>query len=147
MNRTSALPFAAALLVILIGAAGSLLAGGSWETALIAILAGAFALIIVTERRRGEAAAQTDETQAPLDLLDNPDFAKAMEGIIEPLLIVANDRVARANRAALRLLGSPILGEDVRLAIRNPAAAARLPNPREIGSTSCRARGCQYGLV
>src|SRR3546814_10661022 len=65
----------------------------------------------ISERRRGEAAAQTDETQAPLDLLDNPDFAKAMEGIIEPLLIVANDRVARANRAALRLLGSHILGE------------------------------------
>src|SRR3546814_10687687 len=93
------------------------------------------ALIIVTERRRSEAAAQTDETQAPLDLLDNPDFAKAMEGIIEPLLIVANDRVARANRAALRLLGSHILGEDVRLAIRHPAAAERLTTPRaEIGS-------------
>src|SRR3546814_19463844 len=111
MNRTSALPFAAALLVILIGAAGSLLAGGSWETALIAILAGAFALIIVTERRRGEAAAQTDETQAPLALPHKPDFAQAMDGIIEPLLIVAHDRVARANRAAPSLLGSnPLWG-------------------------------------
>src|SRR3546814_21014920 len=38
--------------------------------------------------------------------------------------------VARANRAARRLLGSHILGEDVRLAIRHPAAAERLTNPR-----------------
>src|SRR3546814_17008497 len=129
MNRTSALPFAAALLVILIGAAGSLLAGGSWETALIAILAGAFALIIVTERRRGEAAAQTDETQAPLDLLDNPDFAKAMEGLIQPLLIFSHDRVERPNRAALCLLGSPILGEDVRDAITTPVAPQPSPKP------------------
>src|SRR3546814_5097649 len=37
--------------------------------------------------------------------------------------------VARANRAARRLLGSHILGEDVRLAIRHPAAAERLTNP------------------
>src|SRR3546814_17158278 len=111
MNRTSALPFAAALLVILIGAAGSLLAGGSWETALIAILAGAFALIIVTVRRRGEAAAQTEGTPAPLELLDNPDFAKAMEGIIDPLLVGAHDSVASANWAALSPLGSPIMGE------------------------------------
>src|SRR3546814_1240816 len=131
MNRTSALPFAAALFYILIGSAGSLLTGVIWETSLIAILAGAFALIIVTERRRGEAAAQTDETHAPLDLLDNPDFAKAMYGIIKPLLIVANDRVPRANRAAPRLLGSQILGVDVRLALRHPSAAVRLTQPSE----------------
>src|SRR3546814_12445982 len=112
MNRTSALPFAAALLVILIGAAGSLLAGGSWETALIAILAGAFALIIVTERRRGEAAAQTDETQAPLDLRDNTDIAKTMEGHNEHLMILAKDRVAHGNptaRAGERQVGKEIV--------------------------------------
>src|SRR3546814_20268599 len=98
MNRTSALPFAAALLVILIGAAGSLLAGGSWETALIAILAGAFALIIVTARRRGEAGAQNEENPAPLDLLAKPHFPQPIEGIFTPFLIFPTDRVATANR-------------------------------------------------
>ena len=35
-------------------------------------------------------------------------------------------RIARANRAAMRLLGAHIEGEDARIAIRHPAAAERL---------------------
>ncbi|MBK5263793.1 MAG: ATPase [Alphaproteobacteria bacterium] len=129
MNRTSMLQFTTAMFIILIGATGSLIFGGSWETALIAIVAGIFALSIMIDRHPETATNVVRDPEPPLDLLDNPDFDGAMEGIIEPLLIIANDRVVRANRAALRLLGSHIVGEDVRIALRHPAAAERLTQP------------------
>lgn len=136
MNRNSALQFTAALFIILIGAVGSLLLGGSWPTALIAIVAGIFALTIMADRQPHPSVPPFRPPERSTDLLDNPDFDDVMEGIIEPLLIVTNDRVARANRAALRLLGAHIIGEDVRIAIRHPAAAERLTNAEAAGGGS-----------
>jgi len=129
MNRTSTIQFIAAFFIILIGATGSLVFGGSWQTALIAIVAGAFALMVMIDRQPLPAPPAAPEPKPSTDILDNPDFDEAMEGIVEPLLIVANEKVARANRAALRLLGSHIVGEDVRIAIRHPAAAEQLTHP------------------
>ena len=129
MNRTSTIQFIAAFFIILIGATGSLVFGGSWQTALIAIVAGAFALMVMIDRQPLPAPPVVPEPKPSTDILDNPDFDEAMEGIVEPLLIVANEKVARANRAALRLLGSHIVGEDVRIAIRHPAAAEQLTHP------------------
>jgi two-component system phosphate regulon sensor histidine kinase PhoR len=51
---------------------------------------------------------------------------EAIEAIFEPVLLIEANRVAAANRAARALLGEHILGEDVRVAIRHPAAAERL---------------------
>jgi two-component system phosphate regulon sensor histidine kinase PhoR len=42
------------------------------------------------------------------------------------VLIVGDGRIAEANGAARKLLGPHIVGEDVRVAIRHPAAAERL---------------------
>lgn len=55
-----------------------------------------------------------------------------IEAIVEPILIVARGRVAHANYPARSLLGGHIVGEDVRLAIRHPAAAEWLTdrNPK-----------------
>jgi two-component system phosphate regulon sensor histidine kinase PhoR len=55
--------------------------------------------------------------------------AEAIEAVFEPMLLVDTQRVAGANRAARALLGDHIMGEDVRVAIRHPAAAERLLNP------------------
>lgn len=57
--------------------------------------------------------------------------AEAIEAVFEPMLLVEAQRVEAANRAARALLGEHILGEDVRVAIRHPAAAERLLNPVE----------------
>ena len=54
------------------------------------------------------------------------DAREVIEGIVEPVLIVTEGRVSHANAAARKLLGSYILGEDVRLAIRHPAAVDTL---------------------
>ncbi|WP_373491269.1 sensor histidine kinase [Parasphingorhabdus sp.] len=49
--------------------------------------------------------------------------------ITDPILLVRNAKVAAANSAAAKVLGDHIVGEDVRIAIRHPAAADRLANP------------------
>ena len=58
-----------------------------------------------------------------------------IDAITEPVLLVVDGRVRIANAAALALLGTHILGEDVRLAIRHPAAAERLALTGSDGST------------
>lgn len=57
--------------------------------------------------------------------------AEAIEAVFEPMLLIEGQRVAAANRAARTLLGEHIMGEDVRVAIRHPAAAERLLNPAD----------------
>jgi two-component system phosphate regulon sensor histidine kinase PhoR len=62
-----------------------------------------------------------------------PVIATVLEGIVEPVLVIADGRVEEANAAARELLGHHILGQDVRLAIRHPAAAERLTAPPGAG--------------
>ena len=65
----------------------------------------------------------------PAEPSAEPGLAAVAASIDEPLLFVERLRVTHANAAATALLGSHIVGEDVRLAIRHPAAAARLAAP------------------
>ena len=61
--------------------------------------------------------------------------AVIIAAIAEPVLLVVDSRVQIANAAARSLLGSHIIGEDVRLAIRHPAAAERLAVGAHDGGT------------
>lgn len=58
-----------------------------------------------------------------------------LEHIQTPALIVSNQQVSFANAAAMALLGAHILGQDVRIAIRNPDAVAVI-----VGDTGGSAR-------
>ncbi|HEY1604346.1 MAG TPA: ATP-binding protein [Allosphingosinicella sp.] len=49
-----------------------------------------------------------------------------LEALPEPTLVVSGGRVRTANEAARTVLGRDIKGQDVRLAIRHPAAVERL---------------------
>lgn len=129
MNRTSLLQFTVALLVIIIGVIGIRVFGGSWQSVALSAISGIFALFVMIDRGSPPTALAVREPEPPADILDNPDFDALLEGVSEPLFICARGKVVRANRAALRLLGSHIVGEDVRIAIRHPAAAERLANP------------------
>ena len=64
-----------------------------------------------------------------------PHLDSVLEGIVEPVLIIADELVEAANTAARELLGSHIIGQDVRLAIRHPAAAERLIAPPGSGAS------------
>ena len=55
------------------------------------------------------------------------DFSRSLiEALREPALIIVNGKVAVSNSAARALLGRHIDGQDVRLALRHPAAIERL---------------------
>jgi two-component system phosphate regulon sensor histidine kinase PhoR len=74
---------------------------------------------VVQERQRKRILYQ-GRSEAYQDVIDP---------ITDPILLVRNAKVAAANPAAAHVLGDHIVGEDVRIAIRHPAAADRLANP------------------
>jgi two-component system phosphate regulon sensor histidine kinase PhoR len=55
-----------------------------------------------------------------------PGLPEIIAAIDDPILLVSAQRVALANEAAKAVLGPHIIGEDIRLAIRHPAATERL---------------------
>ncbi|QGP78885.1 sensor histidine kinase [Sphingobium sp. CAP-1] len=124
MNRLTISQITASLAMLLLGTGGALMLGASAIAIALPILAGLIVLLICAEgiSVRPEQAVTAE---AP-DLIDHPDFVSLLEGISDPLMLVEKGRIMRANRAAQRLLGSHIEGEDARIAIRHPAAAERL---------------------
>ncbi|MDO7833922.1 ATP-binding protein [Sphingobium sp. HBC34] len=124
MNRLTASQITASLAMLLLGTGGALMLGASPIAIALPILAGLIVLLICADGViiRPERPAAAEAT----DLLAHPDFASLLEGISDPLMLVEKGRIMRANRAAQRLLGSHIEGEDARIAIRHPAAAERL---------------------
>ena len=115
-------------IVIAVVAAGAVLLI-SWDipSTLITLVGGiAAALLAAGAGDHAEDVADPRvEAAAPTAL----DVAEVIEAIVEPVLIVNHGRVSHANTAARALLGGHIVGEDVRLAIRHPAAAERLASP------------------
>lgn len=93
-------------------------------------LACAFAAVFIAR----EPVARPPEPPAALPdhqpIHEHPEFAGLFDAMRLPLLLVGQGRVRAANRSARELLGSFIVGADVRTAIRHPAAADRLANPR-----------------
>ncbi|NLS27221.1 Sensor histidine kinase RcsC [Sphingomonas sp. S2M10] len=103
------------------------LLNGDLQVALL-LLVGAVASVLVVAIG-GDPAPPPRDDAAAADR--DPAFGEVIEAIAEPVLVIAATRVIAANAAARALLGEHILGEDVRLAIRHPAAAERLLDPSE----------------
>ena len=125
MGSDRAIRAGIALALAVASGAAALLIGGDVSATLVAIV-GAIAAVLValgTESDERPVAAPPP-TPAPDALVSD-----VIEAVVEPVLVVADRRVVRANAPARALLGQHILGEDVRLAIRHPAAAERLIAP------------------
>ena len=105
---------------------------GGIGPAVVALVGGGIALWI------GASAPVAGDAPAPPSPppARDPIMLDALDQIVAPILLVQNGRVGFANRAAIALFGAHILGEDVRIAIRHPAAAERLAS----GSTSVEDR-------
>lgn len=73
--------------------------------------------------------------ETPFEL--NVSVSRLVDRIEWPLVLVSGERVAVANPAARALLGSHIVGQDVRLAIRHPEAVSLVSSGRE-GSVTIR---------
>ncbi len=111
-----------ALLVAASGVALATWIGASATAALIACLAGMAAFAFAPTHQE-EAPALPGSRDGDSGL---PAVADLLNAVETPLLIVRERRVLQANVAALELLGRHIVGSDVRLAIRHPAAAEQL---------------------
>ncbi|WEK42550.1 MAG: ATP-binding protein [Candidatus Sphingomonas colombiensis] len=99
-----------------------------WQVPLVTLAGGLVALLAASQMREehdAEAAAFAREIATPAPAID-----VAIDAIVEPVLLVEGTRVISANRAARALLGPHVAGEDVRTAIRHPAAVTHLSEPR-----------------
>ena len=116
-----------AVILIAAGLCAVLVIAGSlpWWAVLLAAIAGggvALAMAQVPSSSVGIATAAVSKPEAINTFVD-----ELMEFVEHPLLVIdGKRRVEAANGSARKLLGEHIIGQDVRLAIRNPAAAALL---------------------
>jgi len=73
---------------------------------------------------------QRVEADSRRDGLSREGFAEMIEHAHSPLLLTDRKRVVMANASARRLLGQHVIGQDVRVAIRNPRAIALMDSER-----------------
>jgi two-component system, OmpR family, phosphate regulon sensor histidine kinase PhoR len=117
-----------ALGVAALAAVAALLITGDVQASLAVLVCAVAAVLIAAGTGEGEPASAA--APAPGSHREPP-IGDVIEAVAEPLLVIANNRVEAANQGARQLLGEHILGEDVRVAIRHPAAAEQLMNPGE----------------
>jgi len=99
------------------------------------VLVGGVAAVLIAAGTGEHPDDLIRHAEQPADRKADPvNIDELIEAIVEPILIVAEGRVGHANLPARTLLGGHIIGEDVRLAIRHPAAAERLTNLRATGN-------------
>jgi two-component system, OmpR family, phosphate regulon sensor histidine kinase PhoR len=113
-------PFLAGL-ILLIGLVALGRTGASALTVAAAALAGLIMLIALWPREREDEREAPDQIAAPI-----PRHNNLIEAFGDPVFITGDGRIEEANAPARKLLGQHIVGEDVRVAIRHPAAAERL---------------------
>ncbi|WP_313809366.1 ATP-binding protein [Sphingobium sp.] len=125
MNRLTASQITASLAVLLLATGGALMIGAGPIDIILPVLAG-LAVLIIAAGGQSRASGLPATVAETADIVAHPDFRGLLEGISDPLMLIERGRIVAANRAAQRLLGAHIEGEDARIAIRHPAAAERL---------------------
>jgi two-component system phosphate regulon sensor histidine kinase PhoR len=120
--------------VAIAGALAGFLLGADINAVVVAAVAGLAAVLIAASGEPSESLPRPPIRPRP----EQPSVQALMDALAGPVLVTAGTRVARANQAARTLLGEHIVDQDVRIAIRHPAAAERLiGDPAEdAGSTT-----------
>ncbi|HEY0028318.1 MAG TPA: ATP-binding protein [Allosphingosinicella sp.] len=98
-------------------------AGAALFGALLGLVGGAVAALVVAGAFGGEEQPVPEE-QAPADPLARA--REVLEALPDPMLLLDGGHVALANARARVLFGDWAEGQDVRLALRHPAALERL---------------------
>jgi len=120
------------VIALLLVVSAALLAGLVPDVRVASIIIGGVAAVFVV------ASGSADPPQPvarPVMPPPSPSEQAVVDAISEPVLLIVDGRVRIANHAARALLGTHIVGEDVRLAIRHPAAAERLGAAGQDGGT------------
>jgi two-component system phosphate regulon sensor histidine kinase PhoR len=69
---------------------------------------------------------EPDAEPAPTLIASGPKVDDLLGAVDDPLMLIEGRQVVRANAAAVAALGEHVIGEDIRLAIRHPAATELL---------------------
>ena len=133
MTSVSSFRLLVALIFILGGAILASQLPQSGQQFIIVFASGAIALFTVLQDRPAASLPDPATLERQRKRILYQGRSEAYQDIInpitDPILLVRNAKVAAANPAAAKVLGDHIVGEDVRIAIRHPAAADRLANP------------------
>lgn len=126
------------LVAFLLAFVGAVIAGqidGAAERILVVFVSMMIALFIATDPH-DQAEAQADiippRTANKIDMsaiTSHPQLQAFIDASADAILMVDNARVTAANQVALRLLGSNIVGQNVRMAFRHAGAIERLSDP------------------
>ncbi len=109
------------------------MAGGATLVGGLAVILSGGVCIAMLSRQSGEEAPVLSTVTPPVEP-DSDVETRMIEAIGEPVIIALDGRVRNANAAAKLMLGAHIGGEDLRLAIRHPAATERLATGAPDGS-------------
>ncbi|MFV0624123.1 ATP-binding protein [Sphingomonas sp. ac-8] len=119
--------------VAIAGAIAGFLLGADINAVVVAAVAGLAAVLIAAAGESAEGLSRPEARTAPEPL----GVQALIDALAGPVLVTAGTRVACANQAARALLGAHIVDQDVRIAIRHPAAAEPLIGTiDEAGSTT-----------
>jgi two-component system, OmpR family, phosphate regulon sensor histidine kinase PhoR len=117
---------------------GAVFAGqmvGAAERILVVFVSMLIALFVVAEGQdHDEAVIDTPRDDEPraidaASITSHPQLQAFIDASTDAILMVENARVTAANMVALRLLGSNIVGQNVRMAFRHAGAIERLSDP------------------
>lgn len=121
-------PMIAACALLLTGAALGWTLGTPPVAILVILLAGLAAIATMALAVPSPEPTPVAPPASPIQtsITSHPDFAVIIDALPQPLLMIERERVIAANRAANQLLGDFIAGQDIRTALRHPAAVDRL---------------------
>jgi two-component system phosphate regulon sensor histidine kinase PhoR len=127
--------------VALLGAAATFGLTGNFQATVAGLLAALVIVVLLfnaTEAARATALDRVEEHIPSRTTYDQHGEALSilLEAVPNPLLVIQRGRVAQCNAPALALLGAHIGGEDIRFALRHPAAIDLLKRTsKSTGST------------
>jgi two-component system phosphate regulon sensor histidine kinase PhoR len=124
------------LFAIALALGGALIAGqlaGNVERVLVVLVSMLVALFVAADPHEPEPDSQIllrDSGQIdPGAITSHPQLQSFIDASTDAILIVDNSRVTAANQVARQLLGSNIVGQNVRVAFRHAGAIERLSDP------------------
>jgi two-component system, OmpR family, phosphate regulon sensor histidine kinase PhoR len=125
--------FLFALAIGIGGAITSALLDGPFERIIVVAVSVLVALFVATDPHQNEDANAPVEAEIeridPNAITSHPRLQAFIDASQDAILIVNDARVAAANHVAQQLLGSHIVGQNVRIAFRHAGAIERLSDP------------------
>ena len=115
-------------LAVVCGLALAIASAGDAVVILAGILAGVgLTLLLIAARQWSRGDMEPEDEPTPQQTTTaTPGVEDLLGALDEPLLLVEGRTVVRANAAAIATLGEHMVGEDIRVAVRHPAATELL---------------------